>query len=153
MFITKKRVWFLAFILILGVLQLSAFAKITPAQAGSDLINSQPILQQVGSNTYGAAQKDIKVIAIEIIQVALVFLGLACVILIMFAGFKWLTAAGNEKAVEDAKGTLKNAAIGLLIILAAWGITLYVSRIIICTTNGTGRSCTTEALRGMGAGF
>jgi len=148
MFITKKRVWFLAFILILGVLQLSAFAKITPAQAGPDLINSQPILQQVGSNTYGAAQKDIKVIAVDMIKTALLFLGLACVILIMLAGFKWMTAAGNEKAVEDAKGTLKNAAIGLIIILAAWGITLYVSRILICASNNSGGDCKSQVIRG-----
>jgi hypothetical protein len=38
-----------------------------------------------------------------------------------------MTAAGNEEQITKAKKTMTAAAIGLIIILAAWGIAIYVA--------------------------
>jgi hypothetical protein len=62
------------------------------------------------------------------IKLVLGFLGIIFLILTLMAGFKWMTAGGNEKQIEEAKGSLKNSVIGLFIVLAAYAITLAVFR-------------------------
>ena len=61
----------------------------------------------------------------QVINVALGFLAFVAVILILYGGFLWMTAAGNEDRVDQAKKLLAAAVIGLIIILAAWGISVY----------------------------
>ena len=59
------------------------------------------------------------------------FLGLLAVIfiiLMIIAGYSWMTAAGNEDKVSKAKDTIKRAIIGLIIIIAAYSITYFVFR-------------------------
>ncbi len=70
-----------------------------------------------------------KVIIVKVVQVALGFLSLLAVILVLYAGFVWMTSGGNEAKVEQAKKILRNALIGLLIILASFGIaTFFLNR-------------------------
>jgi len=49
-----------------------------------------------------------------------------------------MTAAGNEEKTKEAVGLLRNAIIGLIIILMAWGITRYSIIILDKTVNGSG---------------
>ncbi|MBP9732269.1 MAG: hypothetical protein KBD29_02305 [Candidatus Magasanikbacteria bacterium] len=65
---------------------------------------------------------DARVVIIEIINLALTFLGLIAVILILWGGFKWMTAGGNDENVEAAKKIIIAAVIGLAIILSAYAI-------------------------------
>ena len=66
----------------------------------------------------------------EIVQVAisafLGLLGIIFVILIIYSGFNWMTARGDEEKVTLAKETLTRAVIGLIIIVAAYSITYFV---------------------------
>lgn len=62
----------------------------------------------------------------KIINIAGTFLSLAAFLVIIYAGFKWLMARGDEAEVELAKKTLKSGVIGLTIILSAWGISYFV---------------------------
>ncbi len=50
------------------------------------------------------------------------FLSVVFLFLIIYAGMKWMTANGVEEEVRKAKQTLKQAAIGLLVVIGAWGI-------------------------------
>lgn len=61
------------------------------------------------------------VISVALSLVGFVFLGLA-----LYAGFKWMTAQGNEKDVTSARDTLINASIGIVLIVAAYAITNFV---------------------------
>ncbi len=61
-----------------------------------------------------------------IIQVVLSFLGVIFFIIMIYAGFLWMTAGGNEEQLTKAKNLLKNGTIGLLIVLAAYAITYFV---------------------------
>ena len=45
------------------------------------------------------------------------------IILVLYGGYLWLTAAGNEQKVEEAQNVLKRAIIGVVIILGAAVIT------------------------------
>jgi Zn-dependent protease with chaperone function len=74
----------------------------------------------------GLSDSDPRTIAAKIINIALGFLGILAVVIILIGGFKWMTAAGNEEGVEDAKKILVAGVIGLVIILASWGIANFV---------------------------
>lgn len=60
------------------------------------------------------------------IQVFLSLLSIIFIVLILYAGFSWMTAGGDEKKIENAKGTIQRAVIGLVIIIAAFTITYFI---------------------------
>ena len=49
---------------------------------------------------------------------------------LLFGGFKYLTAGGDEKAVQVAKKMLTNAITGMLIVFATYWIVLIVGEVI-----------------------
>jgi len=65
-------------------------------------------------------------IAIRVIQWVLGSLGLVAVIMILYGGFTWMTAAGNEERLKNAKKILASATIGLVIVLLSWAILTFV---------------------------
>lgn len=73
----------------------------------------------------------------SIINVALGFLAFVAVIIILLGGFRWMTAAGNDDQVASAKRLLVAAVIGLVIIFAAWGISIYAIQEIGTATGAT----------------
>src|SRR3989338_5859566 len=52
------------------------------------------------------AVTDLRVIIANVIRIALGFLGILAVLIIIYAGFLWMTAAGNEERIEKAKKVL-----------------------------------------------
>ena len=58
-------------------------------------------------------------------------------ILTIYAGFLWMTARGNEEQVTKAKTILKTTLIGLVIVLASFGIAQFIYIYVAgSTTNG-----------------
>ena len=92
-------------------------------------------LGQEAAENIGLGNREPKSIVVNIIQVALGFLALLAVIIILIGGFKWMTAGGNDDKVAEARKLITAGIIGLLIILAAWGISKWV---ISTFTNVTG---------------
>ena len=84
----------------------------------------------------GLPASDPRVIAANVIKIVLGFLGLLAVIIILIGGFKWMTSAGNEDAVADAKKILIAGVIGLVIILASWAIASFVLSSLLSAING-----------------
>lgn len=78
------------------------------------------------SETLGDANKDPREVASRIITLVLGFLSLIAVVIVLIGGFKWMTAAGNEDKVEEAKKILGAGIIGLFIILVAWGLSSWI---------------------------
>jgi len=60
------------------------------------------------------------------INVLLGFLGILFLILVLYAGFLYLTAQGSDEPVKKAKKLLTTSIIGLVIIIAAYAISGYV---------------------------
>lgn len=77
------------------------------------------------------------IVVTRIIQFFLGFLGFIAVILIIYAGFLWMTSAGDADKVKKAKDILKNAFIGLVIILSSVGIVTFILNLLI-SNNGSG---------------
>ncbi len=90
------------------------------------------------SNTISLSQTDPRVIVGRIIQIALSFLGVIALGLIVYAGFLWMTSGGEEEKVGKAKQILKNAVIGLVIIISSWAITTFLLARLLEAIGGEG---------------
>ena len=60
----------------------------------------------------------------------LAFVGVIFFILMIYGGFTWMIARGNEAEVTKAKDMITAAIIGLIIVLAAYGITKYIGDVV-----------------------
>ena len=74
-----------------------------------------------------------------VINIFLSVIGVLLLVYILYAGYNWLTARGEEEKVTKAKETLKRAIVGAIIIIAAYAISVFViSRLEQGTLNGGG---------------
>lgn len=111
---------------------LSSFIFLSPlltanAQNGTNqgsLLEGQEGMTEV--QTVFGSQTDVRVSVIKIIDIILGLLGVIFLALIVFAGFKYMTAAGNEDQVKQAIKQITQAVIGLVIVLASWGISYFI---------------------------
>lgn len=85
---------------------------------------------QVIEEPLGLTALDIRVVIANIIRAVLGLIGIILVILIMYGGYLYMTAGGNDEQIGKAKAILKNAVIGLAIILAAYSIVLFVMKML-----------------------
>jgi len=56
-------------------------------------------------------------------------LGMIFLVIVVYAGFRWMTAGGNSEQIEESKQLIKNAAIGLAIVILSYTITYFISAI------------------------
>lgn len=97
------------------------------AQTASSLLDNQTGLKEIGQVAYGTPEDptDIRITVGRLVNIVLGFLGVIFLILAVSAGFKYMTSGGNDEKTKEAVALLRNAVIGLLIVLAAWMITRY----------------------------
>ena len=88
-------------------------------------------------NVIGLGNEDPRVIAASIINVILGFLGIIAVVIVLMGGFKWMTAGGNEDKIEEAKKLMSAGVIGLVIILASWGLATFIVNMMYNATTNT----------------
>jgi hypothetical protein len=96
------------------------------ANADSTLWNLQEGKTNLATSFNQSTPTDIRLIVVRIINVFLSFLGLIMVILILLAGFNWMTSRGEEEVVNKAKAQIKTAVIGLVIVLCSYVIVHFV---------------------------
>jgi hypothetical protein len=75
----------------------------------------------------GISQSDVPTIVGSIIKVILGLSGLIFFVLVFYGGFLWMTARGNNEQIEKAKNTLTTSVIGLVIMVMAYAITVFVT--------------------------
>ena len=97
----------------------------------------------------GLATTDPRIVIANFIRIVLGFLGIVAVLLVLYAGFLYMTAQGQTEQIEKAKNILKGAIIGLVIILSAFGIVSFVmSRLMAATGTSTGNSSSSSGSGG-----
>ncbi len=74
----------------------------------------------------GYQETDYKVIIGLIIQSLLGLLGVIFFVLMLNAGYLWMTAQGNEQRLEKAKNIMTTSVIGLIIVLSSYAISYFV---------------------------
>lgn len=104
------------------------------AQTAGTLISTG--LDQTASGTY--AELSVSAFIGNIIRTILAATGIVFLVITVYAGVLYMTAAGEEAKIKKAKGMLTSSVIGLVIIVGAYAITFYVieaiSQAATCTT-------------------
>lgn len=83
----------------------------------------------------GLGTRDIRLTIASIINVFMGLLGIIAVVIILYGGFIWMTAAGNEERVEKARKMIVAGVIGLAIILSAYAIARFVVNSLVNATS------------------
>lgn len=118
-------------LILIFVVALFGAADLVLAQAG-DLTGIE-----FGEGT-GLSQVDPRIVAARVIRAILGFLGILAVGLIIYGGWMYMTSEGNEEKMEKAKKLLRNAVIGLIVILSAFGIASFILSRLLSATGGGG---------------
>jgi hypothetical protein len=59
------------------------------------------------------------------------FTGILFLVLMIWGGYLWMTAKGNTEQLDKARTVITDTIIGLIIILAAYAITIYINEILV----------------------
>ena len=84
-------------------------------------------LQNVATGDYGpystaTNENSLTSIIGIVINAVLSLLGVIFILLMILAGYNWMTASGSQEKVQEAKDTIKRAIIGLVIVIGSWAI-------------------------------
>jgi hypothetical protein len=123
--------------MLLGGLQIVIFNFSTQsAIATESLFESQEGIEDM-KNAFGWGEEnpDVRVIIANIIKIILGFLGIIFVCLMIFAGVRYMTSAGNEDQAKKSLSQIKDAVIGLVIVLTSWVITTAIIRYVTRAVN------------------
>lgn len=83
-----------------------------------------------GKAGFGEARPP-EIIVGEIIQGFMLLIGVVFGLLVIYGGYLWMTARGNEEQVKKSIGILQTALIGFIVVVGAYALTDYVvSRVI-----------------------
>jgi len=96
------------------------------ALAAADPMES---LNAAAGGTGLITRKPADVIA-TVINALLGLLGTIFTVLIILGGFKWMTSQGNREKVQEARDLIKNATIGLAVVLLSYVIARFVIQAI-----------------------
>ncbi len=70
----------------------------------------------------------------SLVNVVLGFLGIVLLFYVLRAGFLWMTAGGDSKQVQSAKDMIRDAIIGLIVIVAGFAISNFVLQQLLTVT-------------------
>lgn len=76
----------------------------------------------------GTARGDLASVILNIINYALAIVGVVALAFLIYGGFRYITSAGNETIIEDAKKVIVNAVIGIVVIGVAAALVNFVVR-------------------------
>ena len=101
------------------------------------------------------SSSDVREFVIKIVNFALGFLGLIAVIIVIYGGVLYVTAAGEDEKMQKGKKAITYAVIGLLIVMGSFALVNTVIRGAggKCETDGTTIGGTSTASKISGKGF
>lgn len=83
----------------------------------------------------GLGNTDPVVVAAQLVNVFLRLLGAITVILMLYGGWIWIWARGNQEEITRAKDIIRGSIIGLLVILSSFGVMQFVFYYLTKITN------------------
>jgi len=98
--------------------------------AKKSLSDATPALTTVSQKT-GLTQSSLTDVAGDVVAMIFIASGLIFFVLMVYAGVRWMTARDKEESVEKAKNTMIAAVIGLVILLAAYAVSNFISGSVI----------------------
>jgi len=86
---------------------------------------------------------DFYVYVVNFYKLGLALVGISAMLMIMIGGYMYATSAGNNAAMEKAKGVITDAIVGLILALMAWLILFIINPDLVNITKiTTSSSCT-----------
>ena len=104
------------------------FVPIVSAEIGN-LSSADNLLQDAGRDTgigQGSELGSLPNAIAAALRFILSILGTLMFGYMVYAGYLWMTAQGDEGAIGHAKGIMVNTVIGFLVVVSAWAITYLV---------------------------
>ncbi len=121
------------------------FAVLAPAQAQ---LKNPGVFTRLSEQYFGEVYNTGQSVSLEqslpraigsIISAVLGLVGVILLVIMVYAGFLWLTAGGADEQVAHAKQLIKNGVIGMAITLSAFVITQFVVNLVTgALQQGTG---------------
>ena len=110
-------IFFSAFLLLSSVMPVSAldFIGVDRAQHVANTAGYTSLGSEVFPNTVGA-----------VINTVMTFVGMLFLLFMIYAGYLWMTARGEDEQVKKATGIIKTSVIGLIILLSAYAISNFI---------------------------
>jgi hypothetical protein len=107
----------------IGLVAVVLLATTVPflARAQMDELN-----KAAGVAGFANNETDMAVIVGKIISVVIRFLGLIAVVIILIGGFQWMTSGGDSEKISNARKLMVNGLIGLVIIVLAYAVAVFV---------------------------
>lgn len=123
---------------------------VTAALAGPNFTDHQANLNIITKKS-GVEKIDAQSYAGRVIQIAFSVAGIVFLVLMVYAGFRWMLARGQEEYVNKARDTITGAILGLAFIVGAFAITSFVTTRLLSgeasqTTTSEGATLGGEAL-------
>jgi len=109
-------------------LPVTVLAQDNPFERGQTMVEGVQTASGVGQ------QASLETMIGNIINIALGFIGVLLLVYILWAGFVWMTAGGDTKKVEEAQTRIRNAIIGLLVIIVAFALSNFILGSLINVT-------------------
>lgn len=118
---------------------LGAFALVlVPTVALAQGTGAAEGLQAVGEAGGITGGADLYTIIGRIINVVLGLLGTVLLVIMLYSGYEWMTSGGDAGKVDSAKTRIRNAIIGLIIIMTSFAITNFILSALISATGAGG---------------
>lgn len=122
----NKKIYLLLLIFVLSVLFignscLAGFLNTTTKN------NIKAQTDNASASSYNAADANtIYSLVQTVINAFLALIGVILLAYLLSAGYKWMTAHGEEEKVNQAKDTIKRAIVGTIIVVGAYAISIFV---------------------------
>lgn len=118
---------FLFFFSFLAFFSINSCSALTsdPVAGLNETASVTSLDQSAGSN-----ENFIQTFIGKLIGTILSFVGVIFLILTIYAGITWMTSRGNEQEVTKAKSLLVDSIIGLIIVFAAYAITVFIGNFV-----------------------
>ncbi|MFA5820547.1 MAG: hypothetical protein WC873_00290 [Candidatus Gracilibacteria bacterium] len=112
----------IVFALMVGAISLMSFLPV--AGAASSILNPTDNPDAVSTATGGASS--LRQLVLTMVNYFLGFLGLIAVLMVIFGGVTYVTAAGKDDAVEKGKKIIMYALVGLVIVLLSFVVVNFI---------------------------
>ena len=127
----------LASVMVVATMFVFALPLVAGAQTDPEVIDINTVQQ---NTDVWSGNTSLSQIIGQILNIIFGFLGVIAVLIILWGGFVWMTAGGEQDKVDKAKKMIYAGIIGLVIIFAAYAIAMFVMSNLssITGTNVTG---------------
>ena len=135
--IASRRIWLKGMIILgLSLLLILIFSPIvnaagdpaedtedvTTQKPASETLNFDPSQNYVYGNLLQLGNNNPVLVTFRLIFYTLSLLGLAFLVILIYAGFIWILAQGNQEKIEKAKKLIQRGVIGFVIIMSSLAI-------------------------------